>query len=248
MSFNDAERVAEAARRLSIEPRADRWCHLSLCVIDAVFSVGARYGSTWRAARRYAERAGLEPVTAPAASVAAGDHATTEQTLDKFRADTTELSDDAFADLLGNRQRTSSRGGILKAMAVRQYVEVLTEHQVETLRDVSTLLGDHMRVKEVEAALARVRGHGSEPASRIFGFSGDDHHVKADRMVLGWTSQSSWPTSPPRRGLRAHRRRCRTARSDALGTRPCDLAPPERPFLILVQLARKAATRRRGAR
>lgn len=190
MSVNDVEKIVDAARRLRIEPRADRWCHLSLCVIDAVFSIGARYGSTWRAARSYADAARLEPVTAPAASVAAGDYANTEQTLDSFRADTNELSDDELADLLGNRQRTSSRGGILKALAVRQYVKALAEHQVETLGDVSTLLGDHIHIKEVESELARIRGHGSGVRiAYLWMLAGDDHHVKADRMVIGWTSQ-----------------------------------------------------------
>lgn len=198
MSVADVEKIVTAAQGLRIEPRSDRWCHLSLCVIDAVFSIGARYGSTWRAARRYADRARLEPVTAPAASVAAGDYASTEQALDSFRADTKELSDDEFADLLDNRQRTSPRGGILKALAVRQYVDVLADHQVETLGDVSALLSNHVRVKEVESELARIRGHGSGVrVAYLWMLSGDDHHVKADRMVIGWTSKvlgrSVWP-------------------------------------------------------
>lgn len=190
MAVHDVDRIIEASRSLSVEPRADRRCHLSLCVIDAVFSIGARYGSTWRTARRYADRAGLQPVTAPAVSVAAGDHGEREQALSAFRADMNELSDDELASLLGNRQRTSSRGGILKALAVRQYVNVLAAHEVETLGDVSELLGDHVRVRNVESDLAQVRGHGSGVRiAYLWMLAGDDHHVKADRMVIRWASQ-----------------------------------------------------------
>lgn len=190
MSDSDVEKIASAAQSLAIAPRADRWCHLSLCVIDAVFSIGARYGSTWRVARRYADHAGLEPVTAPAASVAAGTYVGTEQALGDFRAGIQEFSDDEFADLLKNRQRTSTQSGILKSSAVRQYADVLIEHQVETLADVSALLGDHARVKEVESDLALVRGHGSGiRVAYLWMLAGDDHHVKADRMVMGWLRQ-----------------------------------------------------------
>lgn len=190
MTREDVEKVVEIARGLDIKPRADRWCHLSLCVIDAVFSIGANYGSTWRAARRYADHANLQPVTAPASSVAAGDYAHSEQSLDQFRTEIAELSDDEFADLLANRQRTSTRSGILKALAVRQYVDVLAQRQLKTLDDVSTLLGDRSRLKEIESELARVRGHGSGARlAYLWMLAGDDQNVKADRMVIAWTSQ-----------------------------------------------------------
>lgn len=190
VSTDDVNMIVEAAREFRIEPRADRWCHLSLCVIDAVFSIGARYGSTWRTARRYADHAQLVPITAPAASVAAGEYDSTEQTLSSFCATTSSLSEEAFADILGNRQRTSTRGGILKGQAVRQYVDVLAKHQVEKLADVPELLDDFDSVKVVESDLARIRGHGSGiRVSYLWMLAGDDHHVKADRMVIRWSSR-----------------------------------------------------------
>ncbi len=189
MFATDVAKIVEAAKGLPIEPRAARWCHLSLCVIDAVFSIGARYGSTWRAARRYADSAGLAPATAPATSVAAKDCADTEQTLEEFLESIGGLSDDDFADLLGNRQRTSTRNGILKALAVRQYIEVLAEHGVQTLDDVSALLASPTRLEEVESSLKHVRGHGSGArVAYLWMLAGDDHHVKPDRMVIGWAS------------------------------------------------------------
>ena len=190
VSAKEVEKIVEAAQGLQVEPRGDRWCHLSLCVIDAVFSIGARYGSTWRAARRYATHAGLDPATAPAREVAPGDVVGGEQPLDDFRADVSGLSEDDLAEILGNRQRTSSRGGILKALAARQYVEVLASHEVQTLRDVSILLCHQSGLVEVEAELARVRGHGAGVrVTYLWMLAGGDDHVKADRMVIRWASQ-----------------------------------------------------------
>ena len=122
-------------------------------------------------------------------SVAAGDFAHTEQTLDQFLASIDGLSDGDFAELLGNRQRTSTRGGILKALAARQYAEILSQNGVNTLKDVSLLLESAIRVEEVETSLARVRGHGSGARlAYLWMLAGDDHHVKPDRMVIGWAS------------------------------------------------------------
>lgn len=183
--------IVSAAQELAIKPRGDRWCHLSLCVIDAVFSIGARYGSTWRAARRYADHAKLVPVTAPAEAVAAGAHTTTEESLSAFSSGVSGLPDDEFADLLGNRQRTSSRGGVLKAQAVREYAGVLAAHHVGTLGAVSGLLANTDRLKAVESDLARVRGHGAGVrVPYLWMLAGDDHHVKADRMVIAWTNRA----------------------------------------------------------
>ena len=53
--------VVEAARDLSVHPCSQRWAHLSLCVLDAVFSIGVRYASARRVCERYAAHRGLEP-------------------------------------------------------------------------------------------------------------------------------------------------------------------------------------------
>lgn len=189
LSEREVDRVVEAARLLDLKPRGDRWCHLSLCVIDAVFSIGARYASTWNTARRYAAYAGLVPVTAPAEEVQAGRCADTEETLSEFADRVSDLAPEEFARIVGNLQRTSSRGGIRKAEAVQQYAAILQSHDVERLADVGELLSDPSLAAHVEAALATVPGHGSGVrVSYLWMLTGDDHHVKADRMVTRWLS------------------------------------------------------------
>ncbi|KQP63150.1 hypothetical protein [Nocardioides sp. Leaf285] len=187
----DVDLLASAAGSLSLTPRGQRWCHLSLCVLDAVFSINANYSTTTRTVHAYARSAGLEPVLAPAADVAAGQFQATEQNLRAFVSTAGALDPDAFASLLDNRQLTSTRSGIRKAAAAQRYAQILIEHGLLTLSDVGTVLGDAGRTRKVERALAAVPGHGSGVrVSYLWMLAGDDEHVKADRMVQRWVSRA----------------------------------------------------------
>lgn len=187
---NDVAALVSAADSLDLTPRGNRWCHLSLCVLDAVFSINANYSTTTRTVHTYATFAGLNPVLTPAAEVASGEHAETEQRLSAFLAAEGGHDPEAFAARLGNRQLTSTRSGIRKAEAVQRYARILVEHDVETLADVGALLADPERTKTVERALAKVPGHGSGVrVSYLWMLAGDDSHVKADRMVVRWLSR-----------------------------------------------------------
>lgn len=187
----DVARVVTAARSLGELPaRERRWTHLSLCVLDAVFSIGARYPSTTRVVRAYAQLAELPHTLEQAERVAAGHFAATEEPVSALRDRIDRAGPDAFARQLGNRQRTSTRGGVLKAAAAREFANILAEHRVERLADVPPLLCDSHRVAAVEQALAQVPGHGQHGirVSYLWMLSGDDQHVKPDRMVVGWLS------------------------------------------------------------
>lgn len=188
------DELAAAVEDMNPGPRSARWAHLSLCVLDATFSINARYDTVvaplvWR----YAKWAELQKVLLRGdeligAVVSPRDD---EQKLSAFLKSFEGKSDAEFAsDVVRNRNRTSSRGGVLKTEAARRISEILTGHGVETLSDVSALLTDLDRTKAVERALAAVRGHGTGiRTSYIWMLAGDDKHVKPDRHVLGWLSQ-----------------------------------------------------------
>lgn len=182
--------VMAAARRLGdIPPRTNRWTHLPLCVLDAVYSIGARYEAA-RTVHAYADLAELPHVLESAAAVEAGAFATTEQPVSRLQSDIERVGSHGFALQIRNRQRTSPRGGVLKAEAARQYAVVLSEHDVERLTDVTKLMTDPDHLAEVEGALAAVPGHGQHGVrvSYLWMLAGDDQHVKPDRMVVGWLS------------------------------------------------------------
>jgi hypothetical protein len=188
----DLAAVVDAAQLLGEVPRREkRWGHLPLCVLDAVYSIGARYGSTTRTVHDYARAEGLTHVLEPAEQVTVGAFAATELPVSRLRDRVDEDGPEAFARLIDNRQRTSPRGGVLKAEAAGQYARVLSAHGVEYLADVASLLTEPDRLAAVEADLARVPGHGAHGIriAYLWMLAGDDDHVKPDRMVVGWLTQ-----------------------------------------------------------
>ncbi|UQS26059.1 hypothetical protein L1857_26220 [Amycolatopsis thermalba] len=183
------QRLIDAATGLSLQPRGPRWSHLSLCVLDAVFSIGARYSNVTRLCWRYANYAALPDPLLPADELGTivGTHR--EQPLDDLVTHIRSTDPEIFAStVLRHRGRTSTRNGILKAEAVLHYADILTNHHVDTIGDIPALLSDDARLAMVEDALRRVPGNGGNDVrlNYLWMVSGDDHRVKPDRMVLRW--------------------------------------------------------------
>lgn len=192
----DVEIVAEAARALDLAPRSARWGHLSLCIIDATFSINAGYTGTTNAVRRYAAFANLPSQLLTGEDLyQAVSPREDEQTLSKFLESIDHLPDDDVTarKLYGNLQRTSPRGGIRKSAAVRKLARILVSpvHRIETLADVSALMADPHRLSMVEADLAAVEGHGQGlRLGYIWMTAGDNNNVKPDRHVLRWLGKA----------------------------------------------------------
>jgi len=85
---------------------------MGLCVIDAVYSIGVRYESTRRTVSDFCRWAHWEEDLAKAPS----EYTISEfvALLEPYNGKWEEMADEVFY----NRQRTSTRGGILKAEAV----------------------------------------------------------------------------------------------------------------------------------
>lgn len=185
--------VVDAAAALDIQPRTRRWAHLSLCVLDAVFSVGARYTSTRRTCERYAAARDLIAlVDAGVTSEVIGTDA--EQPLSEFVHHAGTMDAEQFArDVLGNRQRTSSRSGVLKAEAAVRYARVLVDAGVECYADVPGLFADDGRLDHVAAQLRSVPGNGASDVrlGYLWMLLGDENVIKPDRMVLRWLSRAT---------------------------------------------------------
>jgi hypothetical protein len=194
--------LVTAASALQITRRADkdRWVHLSLCGLDAVFSIGARYTGVVRVCRRYASHAELAVATRPHRDAGTVIGTAAEQPLDTFVADVRKVGTDDFAaDVVHNRGQTSTRNGIRKADAALRYAETLVAHDVHTLTDVSALLADPSRLAAAEGDLRSVPGNGFADVrlGYLWMLAGDDEHVKPDRMVLRWlTRHLDRPVTP----------------------------------------------------
>jgi hypothetical protein len=204
--MNDHLAVVGAVVDLVIRPRTRRWAHLSLCVLDAVFSIGARYTTTVRACERYAGAARLDPLDAADSPAVIGTEA--EQPLSAFVAAVSAAGVERFAqDVLHNRQRTSSRGGVLKAAAALRYAQILVDGGVEQYRDVPALFADEPRMAALAERLREVPGNGTSDVrlGYLWMLLGDDDAIKPDRMVLRWleTVLSRAPSAHEARALLA---------------------------------------------
>ena len=131
-------------------------------VLDAVFSINARYGGVVRVCHRYADHAGLTERLLPAADIGQVVGTVREEAVAGFAELGRGLGSARLAgEVLGNRGRTSTRGGILKAEAAIGYAEILADAGVQRLGDVADLLGNPDVLARVEGALRTMPGHGS---------------------------------------------------------------------------------------
>lgn len=153
---------------------AYEYASLPLCVIDAVFSLGARYESTERTVQDWCKRYGWR--------VARGEGREEHRVTDFLNILQAYENrwDDIARDVFANRQRTSTRSGILKAEAVYRFSKVLQHFGIETFAD-SLRLG--LR-DDVRQAIKSIPGQGSGLSFHYFLIlAGHTDAVKADRMV-----------------------------------------------------------------
>jgi hypothetical protein len=182
-----AERVLPLAASLGDEYY---YQGLPLCVIDAVFSIGVRYSGTRQLVARYCEytqqrrlRVGKDlPPTAE-------QEAVTTFCDRPEQADPSRMAERAY----GNRQRTSTKNGILKAEAAIRFAGALRSHGVEFLQDVPRIADSAC----FEADIRSIPGQGSGISLQYFWMlAGADDFIKPDRMVLRFL-QSALSRSVP---------------------------------------------------
>jgi hypothetical protein len=181
-----AECVAQAARsKLPLEDAAlgdeHEYANLPLCVIDAVFSIGVKYASTKRVPPRWA---GAQ--TPPWPLHRRGT--TVEHSISDFLSALTPFTCGELAvNIFQNSQRTSSRSGILKAEAVRQFAAALQKAGIERFAD----LEDETKLELAEAFVRDVKGQSSGISFDYFRILVGHETVKADRMVCRFVARAA---------------------------------------------------------
>ena len=151
-----------------------------LCVIDAVFSLGVRYTSTRNTVSRVCEFFDI-----PQVAENKKDNLSVSEFIKKYNEYGIE---DMTERVYKNRQRTSTRSGILKAEAVLRFSEVLAQFGVEYLQDVSKILGD----EEFESEIKTIPGQRSGISLRYFYMlAGSEDFIKPDRMINRFVYQAT---------------------------------------------------------
>ena len=177
-----ADHIIETGLKPLPLPEEFFYASLPLCVIDAVFSIGVTYTSTANTVARFCERQGCTKSLAPDAPRSTG-----ERTISEFLALFDDLTPDQMADdLFGNRQRTSTRSGILKAEAVRQFATALKENGIEDFGDMTETL-----LTTVKKQVRNIPGQGSGISFDYFRMlAGNDNLTKPDRMVQRYIAKA----------------------------------------------------------
>ncbi|MDP4033591.1 MAG: hypothetical protein Q8P60_12190 [Pseudorhodobacter sp.] len=158
-------------------------------MIDAVFSIGVRYETTEAAVARFCDRLGWPRL----ASSRIGRGAGTQTLTDLLQVHEGLTADETAERLYGNRQRTSSTSGILKAQAVRLFAEALVAAGINTFADIT-----QDRMELAEALILGLPGQGSGIAFDYFRMlAGDDAFIKPDRMVLRFVAAALDLPTPP---------------------------------------------------
>jgi len=160
---------------------AYEYASVPLCVIDAVFSIGVRYESTERTvtefcARYHWQRDGR----------GRGEERTIGEFLNilrQYENHWEEMADHVFR----NRQRTSTRSGILKAEATYRFAKILQQFGVETFADV---LKSGLR-NDLRQAIKAIPGQSSGLSYAYFLIlAGNQDGVKPDRMVTRFVADA----------------------------------------------------------
>lgn len=154
---------------------------LPLCLIDAIFSIGVRYGTVRQTVINYCDKFGLARLASPLVDTARTD----AHTIDDFlkNMDPYKGSDFGASDVYKNRQRTSSRNGILKAEAVYRAALVFQKHGIQTIHDLRS--ASPSALGNLEKDFRTIPGQGSGISfSYLLMLAGDDDYMNIDRWLL----------------------------------------------------------------
>lgn len=156
---------------------------LPLCVIDAVFSIGVRYVNVQNVVEAWC--IAQTPKWPKYSTAAQARHTITDLIRVTNGCVGAHLAQGFFG---GNRQRTSSRSGILKADAVVQFAKALQKNGVDDFPDIR----DADRAERAKQAVRSIPGQRSGLSFDYFlMLAGDDSYVKPDRMLCRFAADAA---------------------------------------------------------
>lgn len=161
---------------------------LTLCVIDSVFSIGVRYTSVINTVDNYVKFFDLKKYRS---RVSSRYPVFKEQNcLSDLIKNIDELSIDFFTrNVFKNRQRTSTRNGILKTEATYNFAKVLYKNSINSFDDIEKLY------KNSELIKSEVREIPGQKSGISFDYflmlAGNSNLVKPDRMIKRYLERAT---------------------------------------------------------
>lgn len=154
---------------------------LPLCIIDAVFSIRARYETTMSTVERYCDFVKLTRYRANRERL---PEIYEQQSVSDFLRSLKSEDVEYFAvNVFKNRQRTSTRNGILKSEAVLRFSSVLESYDVNYFQDMHKILSND----RFEEAIRKIPGQRSGISLKyFFMLAGSDDLIKPDMHIINF--------------------------------------------------------------
>lgn len=152
---------------------------LTLCVIDAIFSIGVKYESVKNVIDRYCQYFGIQKLRQNVniyPSTQSQEKIT--DLIDRYE----KLGEEFMRKhVYCNNQRTSTTNGFTKAQAVLEFCRVLNSYNVEYFQDLQNIVNN----PDFDEEIKKIPGQKSGISlSYFFMLAGDDQLIKPDRMII----------------------------------------------------------------
>ncbi len=154
-------------------------------MVDAVFSIGVRYEGVQATVKRFCSAASLSPYRKNGTPFLSPE---AQMSVSQFLAFCGNRTvDELAARVFVNKQRTSTRNGILKAQAVCEFAQALADTGIQYFQDVEAF-GDSEALKQ---RIQSIKGQGSGISLAYFlMLAGDDGKIKPDRMLIAFAENA----------------------------------------------------------
>lgn len=186
----DVEKLVKYIRcKLDLERAslADEYFYqsLPLCVLDAVYSINANYKGTRSTVKRYCDYYNLERLRLDRESLPSRNE---QHSISSFIKNIEEYGYDYFAErIVHNRQRTSTKKGILKADAACRFAKTLKEYGVDCFQEMGKVVAN----ENFDSAIRAIPGQAKGIAlNYFFMLAGSDKLIKPDRHILAFVKQA----------------------------------------------------------
>lgn len=166
-------------------PEEYYYAHLPCCVIDAVYSIGVKYSSTRQVPIRYCNHFNINRIRANRNQnyPDQNEQYSVNNLLNMYQNNNKDF---VTQNIFQNRQRTSSRNGILKSKAVKYFATVLNNYNVNYFQDLHLIENNFQFSEDIK----QIPGQSSGISLKYFlMLSGNQNLVKPDRMLKRFIAQ-----------------------------------------------------------
>lgn len=154
---------------------------VAICVINAIFSINTKYEAVINVINRFCNHFRIEIHSPIKGKIPLVNKQKTISEIYNLIKDIPSIT--LAEDIFKNKQRTSTKNGILKAEASLHFIKILKDFGVETYQDISKIYNN----EEFKNQIKLIPGQRSEISLKyFFMLTGSTDQIKPDRMILGF--------------------------------------------------------------